>query len=63
LHNNASLTAAINEGLYLSTSAVQLMASFGASTGSGDDDDEGGKQKTPEETYSEIAADSVARCP
>jgi len=62
LHNNASLTAAINEGLYISKSATSLMSSFGAST-SADDDDEGVKQKTPEEQYSEIAADVVSRVP
>merc|ERR1719321_313884 len=41
-----------------------MMSSFGASTGGGDDEDEGaGKAKTPEEIFSEIAADIVARCP
>jgi len=63
LHNNASLTAAINEGLYIAKSACSMMSSFGAASAAGDDDDEGGKQKTPEETYSEIAADVVGRVP
>eukprot|EP00442_Polarella_glacialis_P024664 CAMPEP_0115137118 /NCGR_PEP_ID=MMETSP0227-20121206/56805_1 /TAXON_ID=89957 /ORGANISM="Polarella glacialis, Strain CCMP 1383" /LENGTH=5027 /DNA_ID=CAMNT_0002544335 /DNA_START=143 /DNA_END=15226 /DNA_ORIENTATION=+ len=62
LHNNASLTAAINEGLYIGDSCLKLMSSFGASSG-GDDDEDGGKAKTPEETYSEVAADVVAKVP
>jgi dynein heavy chain len=62
LHNNASLTALINEGLYITKTCTSMMSSFGAST-SADDDDEGGKAKTPEETYSDIAADIVARLP
>merc|ERR1719160_2117490 len=40
LHNNASLTAAINEGLYISKCALSMMSSFGASTGGGDDEEE-----------------------
>jgi dynein heavy chain len=62
LHNNASLTALINEGLYITKTCVTMMSSFGAST-STDDDDEGGKQKTPEEIFAEIAADIVSRLP
>jgi len=62
LHNNASLTAAISEGLYVTKTCVSMMSSFGAST-SADDEDEGGKAKTPEEIYSAIAADFVAKLP
>jgi len=62
LHNNASLTALINEGQYMMKTCVGMMSSFGAST-SADDDDEGGKAKTPEETYSEISADIAGRLP
>lgn len=59
LHQNASLTAAINEGVYLSKCAQSMMASFGAASAA-DDDDDGGKAKTPEEIYSEIAGGVVA---
>jgi dynein heavy chain len=62
LHQNASLTAAINEGAYITKCAVSLMSSFGAST-STDDDDEGGKAKTPEEIFSEIAAELLGMLP
>lgn len=62
LHNNASLTAAINEGSYIMKICTMMMSSFGASVG-GDDDDEGAKAKTPEETYSEISADISSRLP
>mmetsp|Transcript_23863 Transcript_23863/g.43710 ORF Transcript_23863/g.43710 Transcript_23863/m.43710 type:complete len:2143 (+) Transcript_23863:3-6431(+) len=63
LHNNANLTAAINEGLYVLKTAVSLMSSFGASAAAGDDEEEGGKAKTPEEIFSEIAADVASRLP
>jgi dynein heavy chain len=63
LHQNASLTAAINEGLYISKSATAMMGSFGAAAGGGDEEEENVKQKTPEEQYSEIAADVVGRIP
>jgi dynein heavy chain len=63
LHNNAKLTAAINEGMYVLVTAMTLMSSFGASMAAGDDEDEGGKAKTPEEMYSEISADVASRCP
>uniref|UniRef100_A0A7S0FRH1 Dynein heavy chain C-terminal domain-containing protein n=1 Tax=Pyrodinium bahamense TaxID=73915 RepID=A0A7S0FRH1_9DINO len=63
LHNNASLTAAISEALYIMRTAVLMMGSFGAAAASADDDEDVGKQKTPEETYSEIATDLVGRTP
>jgi len=63
LHNNANLTASINEGLYMLKTCVGLMGSFGASTSSGDDDDEGGKARTPEEIFSEVAAETAAKMP
>jgi dynein heavy chain len=62
LHNNASLTALINEGAYISKTCTSMMSSFGAAS-SADDDEEGGKQKTPEEIFSEVAADIVSRLP
>merc|ERR1719456_718527 len=40
---------------------MSLMASFGG--GAVADDDEDVKQKTPEETFSEISGDMAARCP
>eukprot|EP00928_Gymnodinium_smaydae_P036017 TRINITY_DN25241_c1_g2_i2.p1 TRINITY_DN25241_c1_g2~~TRINITY_DN25241_c1_g2_i2.p1 ORF type:complete len:3507 (-),score=695.75 TRINITY_DN25241_c1_g2_i2:57-10475(-) len=63
LHNNASLTAAINEGMYVAKQACSMMSSFGAASGGGDDDEDAGKQKTPEEQFSEIANDVVSRMP
>jgi len=63
LHQNASLTAAINEGMYIMRVAVSMMGSFGAAASSGDDDEDNAKPKTPEETYSEISQDLVTRCP
>eukprot|EP00747_Dinoflagellata_sp_TGD_P142224 gnl/TRDRNA2_/TRDRNA2_176217_c4_seq1.p1 gnl/TRDRNA2_/TRDRNA2_176217_c4~~gnl/TRDRNA2_/TRDRNA2_176217_c4_seq1.p1 ORF type:complete len:1013 (+),score=257.37 gnl/TRDRNA2_/TRDRNA2_176217_c4_seq1:215-3040(+) len=63
LHNNANLTAAINEGMSILKNALEMMGSFGAGGGGGDDDDEGGKAKTPEEIYSQISQDIVARLP
>jgi len=63
LHSNASLTAAINEGLYLTTSATSMMSSFGAAGTAADDDDDIGKVKTPEEIYSGLAADIVHKMP
>jgi len=62
LHHNASLTAAINEGLYITSLAVSLMGSFGAAV-STDDDEDAGKEKTPEEKYKEIAEDVGGRLP
>jgi len=62
LHQNASLTAAINEALYINKSAVSLMSSFGAST-SADDDEDGGKARTNEEIFSEVAAEIVSKLP
>lgn len=55
LHNNANLTAAINEGMMTLKCAIMLMSSFGASTGGGDDDDEGAKAETPEQKYQRLA--------
>eukprot|EP00927_Polykrikos_kofoidii_P031997 TRINITY_DN2738_c0_g1_i1.p1 TRINITY_DN2738_c0_g1~~TRINITY_DN2738_c0_g1_i1.p1 ORF type:complete len:3358 (+),score=626.85 TRINITY_DN2738_c0_g1_i1:1049-10075(+) len=63
LHNNASLTAAINEGMYIMKCALSMMSSFGAAGSSGDDDEDGAKVQTPEEKYSSIAADIVATMP
>jgi dynein heavy chain len=62
LHNNAKLTAAINEGMYILKTCTGLMASFGGGAVA-DDDDDGGKQKTPEEIYSEISGDIAQRTP
>jgi dynein heavy chain len=61
LHNNATLTAAINEGMGILKTAVTMMSSFGGG-GSTDDDDEGPK-KTDEEKFSDIANDLVAQLP
>jgi len=63
LHNNAALTAAINDGLYITSSALKLMSSFGASVVTDDDDEDQGKVKTPEEQYMEISADINSRIP
>jgi len=63
LHNNANLTAAINEGMGLLKNAMSMMGSFGAATGGGEDEEEGGKAKTPEEIYSGISQDILARMP
>merc|ERR1712032_359547 len=38
LHPNASLTASINECMYISRCALLMMASFGAGSSAGDDD-------------------------
>lgn len=62
LHNNASLTAAIDEGMYITRCCLALMSSFGASSAA-DDDEEGVKVKTPEEKYSEIANEIATRVP
>jgi dynein heavy chain len=62
LHNNAKLTAAINEGGYILKSCMSLMSSFGGGAVA-DDDEEDAKAKTPEETFSEISADIATRCP
>eukprot|EP00930_Biecheleria_cincta_P008307 TRINITY_DN10972_c0_g1_i1.p1 TRINITY_DN10972_c0_g1~~TRINITY_DN10972_c0_g1_i1.p1 ORF type:complete len:3080 (-),score=708.03 TRINITY_DN10972_c0_g1_i1:231-8642(-) len=62
LHSNAALTAAINEGAYISSCALKLMSSFGAST-SADDDEDQVKVKTPEEQYMDISADINSRIP
>jgi dynein heavy chain len=62
LHNNANLTAAINEGLYIMKTAVTLMSSFGASQAVEDEED-AVKAKTPEEQFSEIAKEIVDRLP
>eukprot|EP00927_Polykrikos_kofoidii_P032000 TRINITY_DN2738_c0_g4_i1.p1 TRINITY_DN2738_c0_g4~~TRINITY_DN2738_c0_g4_i1.p1 ORF type:complete len:2178 (+),score=489.64 TRINITY_DN2738_c0_g4_i1:748-6534(+) len=63
LHNNASLTAAINEGLYITKTAADLMASFNTSGAAAGDDDDEAKVKTPEETYYQIALETVQRLP
>jgi dynein heavy chain len=63
LHNNANLTAAINEGLYITKSAVTLMASFGASASAADDDEEPTKHKTNEEIFSEISKEIGDKLP
>jgi len=62
LHNNANLTAAINEGLHILKQAVTLMSSFGASA-SADDDEDAGKQKTHEEIYSEVSTEIANQLP
>jgi len=62
LHNNASLTALINEGGYINKTCLSMMSSFGAAS-SADDDEDGAKAKTPEEQYSDIAADIASRLP
>jgi dynein heavy chain len=62
LHNNAKLTAAINEGFYVLKTCMILMQSFGGGPVA-DDEDEGVKAKTPEETFSEISNDIATRCP
>ncbi|EER06065.1 dynein heavy chain, putative [Perkinsus marinus ATCC 50983] len=58
LHNNANLTAAINEGMEILRTAVMLMPKTG-----GGDSEEGEKEKTPEEIYGEKAAEIVASLP
>eukprot|EP00931_Biecheleriopsis_adriatica_P052316 TRINITY_DN3041_c0_g1_i3.p1 TRINITY_DN3041_c0_g1~~TRINITY_DN3041_c0_g1_i3.p1 ORF type:complete len:5045 (+),score=1273.98 TRINITY_DN3041_c0_g1_i3:2025-15137(+) len=63
LHNNASLTAAINEGLYVCGCALSLMSSFGAASGGGDDDEDNVKQQTPEEKYSQISSEVNDKVP
>jgi len=62
LHNNAKLTAAINEGLYILSTCMILISSFGGGPVAEDDDD-AGKAKSPEEQFSEIAGDIAARLP
>jgi len=62
LHNNASLTALINEGGYIAKTCGQMMSSFGAAA-SADDEEEGAKQKTPEEQYNEISAEIAGKLP
>jgi len=62
LHNNASLTALINEGGYICKICTSMMSSFGAAAGA-DDDEDAGKAKTPEEMYNEISADIASRLP
>jgi len=62
LHNNAKLTAAINEGAYVLKTCMILMSSFGGGAVAEDDEDVG-KAKTPEETFSEVSADMASRCP
>jgi len=61
MHGNANLTASINEGMGMLKMAVNLVSSFGASAAS--DDDEGAKDRKPEEIYSELAADFASRIP
>jgi len=58
LHSNANLTASINEGTTILRTASQLISSFGASSS-----DEDLVERTPEEIYSELAADSLLRLP
>jgi len=62
LHNNAKLTAAINEGVYILNSCMSLMSSFGGGP-AGDDDEDDAKAQTPEEKFSDISADFASRCP
>jgi dynein heavy chain len=62
LHNNANLTASINEATSMLGKGVQLMSSFKAKAAGGDDDD-GPKDKTPEQMFSEIAAGICDRIP
>jgi len=61
LHNNATLTAAINECMHVLKTAVIMMASFGGG-GAADDEDEGPK-KTDEEKFSDIATELAAMLP
>ncbi|KAF4658988.1 hypothetical protein FOL47_007767, partial [Perkinsus chesapeaki] len=58
LHNNANLTAAINEGMEILRTAVMLMPKTG-----GGDAEEGEKEQSPEEIYGERAAEIVASLP
>jgi dynein heavy chain len=62
LHSNAKLTAAINEGNYVLGTCLSMMSSFGGGVAA-DDDEDAGKAKTPEETFSEISAEMASRCP
>merc|ERR550514_2005887 len=65
LHSNANLTAAINEANGNLANAMKMINAFGGGGGD-DDEDEGDKKKaviTPEQRYSEIAADIAARMP
>ena len=57
LHQNANLTAAINEGMDILRTAVALMPKGGG------DAEEGEKVKTPEEIFSEGAAEIVEKLP
>merc|ERR1711988_871279 len=65
MHGNANLTAAINEAQATLANAIAMINAFGG--GGGDDEEEEGaskaKQITPEQRYSEIAADIAARMP
>merc|ERR1719383_572108 len=63
LHNNANLTAAINEGMMTLKCALMMMSSFGAATGGGDDDEDGGKVETPEQVYFHMSSEVSARLP
>merc|ERR1712136_257136 len=63
LHNNANLTAAINEGMMTLKCALMMMSSFGAATGGGDDDEDGGKVETPEQVYFRMSSEVSARLP
>jgi dynein heavy chain len=62
LHNNANLTAAINEGVGLLSKAVQLMSSFKAKAG-GDDDEGAVKEKSQDEMFMELAVAAADRLP
>jgi dynein heavy chain len=65
MHSNAALTASINETLGILANAMSMISAFGG--GGGDEEEEGdakkAKPKTPEEMYSEIAAELDDKLP
>jgi len=65
MHSNAALTASINETGSILTNAMSMISAFGG--GGGDEEEEGdakkAKPKSPEEMYSEIAAELDDKLP
>jgi dynein heavy chain len=65
MHSNAALTASINETSSILGNAMSMISAFGG--GGGDEEEEGdakkAKPKTPEEMYSEIAAELDDKLP
>jgi dynein heavy chain len=65
MHSNAALTASINETSSILTNAMSMISAFGG--GGGDEEEEGdskkAKPKSPEEMYSEIAAELDDKLP